>query len=155
MRSIGMAFVGTVEICVPSERSDERCCDLAKLLAISLGMAFATFVGPSSILSVRSKYCTRPTSHKRARPWARVSLATGYYPPPRQDFFERFQIASSGGGSKPPNFRSIISAKRSGVRSSYIGPRTWTPIGSPSSDRPMGSTVDGNPGAVAIPAHTS
>src|SRR5579859_2547617 len=63
------------------------------------------------------------------------------------------QSSNPGGGTKPPNSRSINSASLKGVRSSSQGPRIWAPMGKPSGERPIGIAVAGRPGRLAIPGH--
>src|ERR1700736_5966766 len=65
------------------------------------------------------------------------------------------QSSNAGGGTKPPNSRSISSANFSGVRSSSQGPTICTPTGKPSGDRPIGMAVSGRPGSVAMPGNAS
>src|SRR6185437_989477 len=67
----------------------------------------------------------------------------------------RSQSSNIGGGTKPPNSRSISSASFSGVRSSSQGPTICTPTGSPSGDSPSGIAVAGRPGSVAMPGHAN
>ena len=50
---------------------------------------------------------------------------------------------NDGGGTNPPNSRSINSASFSGVRSSSHGPTIWTPTGRPSGAKPVGIAVEG------------
>ena len=69
--------------------------------------------------------------------------------------YEARAYANAGGGTKPPNSRSISRASSSVVRSSSQGPTIWTPIGSPSDVRPAGTAVAGNPGRVATPGQMS
>ena len=62
----------------------------------------------------------------------------------------RPQSSNIGGGTKPPNSRSINSASFSGVRSSSQGPTICTPIGSPSAESPSGIAVDTNPAKLQL-----
>jgi hypothetical protein len=66
-----------------------------------------------------------------------------------------YRVQARGGVRNPVNAASRSSAKWRGVRSSNMGPITCAPIGNPSGDWSMGTTVAGSPGLVAIPAHTS
>jgi len=67
-----------------------------------------------------------------------------------------YRLQARGGGVRNPvNAASRSSAKWRGVWSSNMGPITCAPIGNPSGDWSMGTTVAGSPGLVAIPAHTS
>jgi hypothetical protein len=59
-----------------------------------------------------------------------------------------FHPARGGGGTKPPNSRSINAANVIGVRSLSIGPMISTPIGRPEGEREIGATVAGSPGTV-------
>src|SRR5215471_12125952 len=61
------------------------------------------------------------------------------------------QSSNIGGGSKPPNSRSISSASFIVVRSSSHGPTICTPTGRPSGEKPVGIAVAGKPGSVAMP----
>src|SRR5262245_40956464 len=54
-----------------------------------------------------------------------------------------------GGGTKPPNSRSINLANSIVVRSSSCGPTICTPMGNPVSESPIGAAVAGRPGTVA------
>src|SRR6202035_666521 len=68
-------------------------------------------------------------------------LDSGFEASPRPGM-TKYQSSNIGGGTNPPNSRSISSASFSGVRSSSQGPTICTPTGKPSGAKPVGIAVD-------------
>ena len=88
----------------------------------------------------------------------RRSRMAGLAAPARRQGSELQELGSLrrfGGGAKPPNSRSINPANAIVVRSSRWPPMIWTPIGRPSSLRPIGATVAGRPQRVATAGQAS